>query len=461
MDLLAFLKSHENLGRVPENQLQWFIDHAEEHTYEMDEIIFRPDDEIVELQIVLEGVIRIYRVQNGQQRDFFRLERGSISGVLPYSRLKTTSAYSTAVEKSRVLGLHKSLFQEMIHENYELTEVFVHQMTSRVRSFTVRQQMDEKLISLGKLSAGLAHELNNPASAIVRSSQALKNHLKVLPENFKKVIKIKMGDDEVDAVNHILFSRINSKEGSQLSLMEKTELEDELEDWLEEHGVEEAYELTENLIEFGFETEDLDEILAYVPEQYFSPIIKWINDNLTTEKMVLEIEEASRRISHLVNSVKSFTYMDKDADKQEIDITEGIRNTVNILAHKLRKNNVTFKAEFPPDLPKVKAYPGELNQVWTNLFDNAIDAMEASGGSLIVGAKVEGRFMKVQITDNGTGIPEGILSQIFDPFFTTKDMGKGTGLGLDTVQKIISNHNGEVKVESKPGNTKFLVCLPI
>ncbi|MBX2842962.1 MAG: cyclic nucleotide-binding domain-containing protein [Flammeovirgaceae bacterium] len=463
MDLLSFLKFHEVLGTVPESQLQWFIDHAEEYTYEVDEIIFKPNDDVIELQIVLEGVIRVYRVQNGQQKDFFRMEKGSISGVLPYSRLKKASAYATAVEKSSVIGLNKSFFQEMIHENYELTEVFVHQMTSRVRSFTMRQQMDEKLISLGKLSAGLAHELNNPASAIVRSSQALKNHLKVLPGNFKKVIKIKMEDEEVDAVNNILFSRINSKGGSQISisLMEKTELEDELEDWLEEHGIDDAYELTENLIDFGFETEDLDEILEHVPENYFPPIMKWINDNLTTEKMVGEIEEASKRISHLVNSVKSFTYMDKDMDKQEIDISEGIRNTINILAHKLRKNNVTFIDEFSADLPKIKAFPGELNQVWTNLFDNAIDAMEAFGGNLKVGAKEEGGFIKVDILDNGTGIPEDVVSKIFDPFFTTKDMGKGTGLGLDMVQKIISNHNGEVKVESKPGNTKFMVCLPI
>ncbi|MEM1136664.1 MAG: ATP-binding protein [Bacteroidota bacterium] len=462
MDLLAELKLVEEFKPVPENQLQWLIDHCSCMSLEVGEFLFRPGTPIDSLFVVLKGQFIIKVTQNGQHRVISKIEKHDISGLLPYSRADKASGYAEAVKPAAVLVLYKDHFTEMIRNKHELTTVLVHNMSSRIRRFTKLEQQNDKIMALGKLSAGLAHELNNPSAAVVRSSRALAKHLRFLPEKFKSVIKIKATDEQVDLVNDIIFSKVG-KEPIDMSLIERSEKEDELLDWLDEHGVEDADEIAENLVDFVIEMEDLEKIRALVLEKDISPIMNWLNQVLTTEKLVSEIEEASQRINNLVSSIKSYTHMDQAPVKTPTDIHKGINNTLTMLNHKVKKAGIDVVKKFDQDIPHPEVLISEMNQVWTNLIDNAIDAMEASDErKLTLETIKDGRYVSVIISDTGSGIPIEIKDKIFDPFFTTKAVGKGTGMGLEMVQQIIKNqHNGVIYVDSVPKETTFRVCIPI
>lgn len=458
---LDTLRQNTAFEHVPTDQLQWLAEQSELRTLEPGDFIFQPDQAADHLYIILEGRIEVYFLQNNKQRHVGELEKHDLTGVLPYSRMTHARGCGKAIARTKLTALHRSRFEELICNHHELTAALVHQMTNRVRDFTSLQLQNEKLMALGKLSAGLAHELNNPASAIVRSSQALREHLQGVPEKFKQVIKIKFTDQMVDEVSNRLFEGINSYNPGGISLMERTELEDEIADWLEENGVEEGYELAELLIDFGFGVDDLEKIMERVTPAFFPPIISWMHNNMATEKLVREIAEASKRISELVTSVKGYTHMDRSTDRQAFDAHEGLRSTATMLKHKFKQNKVELVEEFEEGLPQLHGFPGELNQVYTNLMDNALDAMEENGGKLVLRTKSDGKFVRIFIQDNGGGIPEEDQRRIFEPFFTTKDMGKGTGMGLDIARKIVEKHGGIISLTSKPGETTFELHFPI
>jgi signal transduction histidine kinase len=373
-----------------------------------------------------------------------------------------SKVYVEATADSNVLLLPKEKFREMISQHFELTQALVHVMTNRVRTFTSLQQQNEKMMALGKLSAGLTHELNNPAAAIVRSSDTLMEHLRLQPDDFKEIMAIRMDKKEVDAVSLKLWEVLDRIEKPKLTLMERTELEDKITGWLDDHQVKRAAEIAENFLEDGFTPDDLRDFKTHIPAASLSPVFNWINSNLVTRKMVADINEASRRISDLVRSVKNFTHMDQGKGKELTDIRDGIRNTVTMLHYRFKKGNVILIEDYDENLPRICAMVGELNQVWTNLIDNALDAMEPAGrGQLTIHTQKEGDWARTSIVDNGPGIPAEIQTRIFDPFFTTKEIGKGTGLGLDVVCRIIRQHHGSIRVQSKPGETMFVICFPI
>jgi signal transduction histidine kinase len=460
MDALSALQNNPTLKEVPIEQLEWLLARGEVIEYGEGDTLFEPGALIEYMFINLKGVVQIYNFQAGQRRDVFVIEPNDITGALPYSRGRTANAFAAAIEPCIIFRLHRDLFPEMTRLHYELTSVLVHEMTDRVREMGKIQQLNEKMMSLGKLSAGLAHELNNPASAIVRSSSALKTHLAHTPDKFKKVMAIEATDRQVDEVNQVMFERIQAGQNHSFSLMERSKLEDELLDWLEDHGVGDAFDLAPVLMEFGFKPSHLEQLEQILQGKHLDPVIHWICNNLVTEKIVTEIQEASQRIGHLVDSIKSYTHMDRGNTKSLVHIEEGLRNTLVLLNHKLKEKNIELRFHIPEDLPEISIFVGELNQVWTNLIDNAIDAMSHSGVLEIV-CSVNHKWLKTSIIDNGTGIPPEIIETIFDPFVTTKEIGKGTGLGLDIVRKIISAHQGEITVQSKPGRTEFVVCLPL
>ncbi|MCE7991053.1 MAG: cyclic nucleotide-binding domain-containing protein [Roseivirga sp.] len=448
------------LAEVPRAQIEWVIERGELVELSAGEVFFKRGDPIDKLIIVLEGITAFRMVQNGEYKLLGQMKGGDISGALPYSRAQSSSAEGVVETDTKMFILKKGHFRDLICECHEFAEVLVHLMTDRVRDSTRRAQQNEKLMALGKISAGLAHELNNPASAIVRSSELLQKHLGTVPDDFKKVTSLKMTDAEVDFVNDLLYSKIQNGVDKAESLMERTTREDELTDWLEDNGFGDCYMLSETLAEYGFCARDLQSIADHVSAESFAPVLEWGESMLTTEKMVGEIREASDRISKLVTSVKSYSHMDRAGDQEPTNVHVGIHNTLTILNHKLKKNKVTLVEELATDLPEISAAPGELNQVWTNVIDNALDAME-DGGTLTVVTQKIGSNVNVQISDSGPGIPPEVQSRIFEPFFTTKDIGKGTGMGLEVVQKIVEAHKGTIKLTSEPGNTNFEFCFPI
>lgn len=456
----AFLKTFNSLKDVPEDQLQWFIDNSEHYVVKEGDYLFKEDDPIKGTHVLISGAFKVFFIQGSGIRELGIFDEKQITGYLPYSRGKIAGAMAQAVRDSEVLTYPIERTKELL-AHFELTQALVHVMTDRVRNFTQQIQQDEKMMALGKLSAGLAHELNNPAAAIVRGSDMLKKHLQLQPETFKKVMSIQMTPEEVDVVNGKMFEALAHPKPSY-GLMERTDKEDELTEWLDDKKIENSFEIAENFVEYGFTIELMEDFGSHIPANYLSPVFNWINNNLVTDKMVNDIQEASGRISELVKSVKNFTHMDRGTDMQYADVHAGIRNTLTMLNHKIKKNSIEVVENFDLGIPEVKAFIGELNQVWTNIIDNAIDALEETKDRrLEIATRKDGDFVEVRFIDNGPGIPPDIKSQIFDPFFTTKEIGKGTGLGLDVVKRIIDQHHGSIKVNSEPGKTEFIFCFPI
>ncbi|WP_346320085.1 ATP-binding protein [Chitinophaga sp. YIM B06452] len=455
------LQEFNILKDVPENQLQWLIEHCEREKRDEGEFIYKPDIPLRGIHFIIQGTIEFYRLQNGNKQVIAEIGSRQVTGLLPFSRANLSLGFTMCKTDVDMLVLPKPLIKTMVELHYELTQVLVMAMITRVRELTAAAQQNEKMMALGKLAAGLAHELNNPAAAIVRGSSTLKQHLQLFPETFKKLISVTMTEEQVNLVSSKMMEAIH-REKQHIGLMDRSAREDEISDWLYDHDVKDPCDIPENFTEFGIGIKDLDEFAAQIPAEYLQIVLIWINNNLTTERMVADIQEASQRISELVKSVKIFTHMDGGADKQYIDIHTGIRNTLVMMQHKLRKGNITVVEEFDETLPKVHALAGELNQVWTNLIDNSIDAMEPSGkGTITIRTERDKEFVKATVTDDGPGIPPEHLTRVFDPFFTTKEIGKGTGLGLDVVMMIIKQHHGTVKVASEPGRTEFTICFPI
>jgi signal transduction histidine kinase len=458
---VELLKSFEPLAGVPDDQLQWLLDVGECEEYTVGENIYEIGDTFPATNFLLYGKFNVYIQQGKQINEIGISEPGTISGYLPYSRGTTSIVRVTCVQDAIVLSVPVEDIKKATHLYFELTEALVHTMITRVRYATTRQQQYEKMFALGKLSAGLAHELNNPAAAIGRNASSLTELLKNIPKIFKQTAGLKLDNAQMEIFQERLHEIIDREQTEELSMLEKSSMEDELTDWLMDHQIDD-YTFAEILVDYGFTIADLDYLAEIPPEYALVPVFKWLSYHLTTSKIVKEIAEASSRISELVGAVKNFSHMDRGGDKQYINIHTGLESTLTMLNYKLKKASIEVVRDFATDLPLAKALAGELNQVWTNIIDNAIDAMATNGkGTLTINTKQERNSVVVTITDNGPGIPEEISSMIFDPFFTTKEIGKGTGLGLDVVMRIIDQHHGSVKLKSEPGNTSFIVCIPI
>lgn len=456
------LHTFEALSNVPDNQLQWLIEQSEHYVLKEGEFLGKPGDELIGTHFIISGKIELYRIQNNSKLVVSEIGKGAITGTLPFSRGKIAIAFVQCSEDTQLMTFPKDKLREMIGSHYELTQALVIVMTSRVKEFTELELQNEKMMALGKLSAGLAHELNNPAAAIVRGSISLKNHLQLQPEAFKHLISVRMESKDIDFVNGKMFASLNNSTRPVLTMMQRSEKEDEISDWLYEQNINDTSDMAENFVEFDFSISILEEIKSHIPSNDLEPILTWVNINFTTERMVADIQEASKRIADLVGSVKTFTHMDRGSNKEFVDIHSGIRNTLVMMNYKIKKAGITLIEEFDETIPPINAMVGELNQVWTNLIDNATDALEfQKNATLTIRTHQEKEFVKVSIIDNGPGMSAEIKSRIFDPFFTTKAIGKGTGLGLDVVCRIVKQHRGTIHVNSEPGKTEFLVCFPI
>jgi signal transduction histidine kinase len=378
--------------------------------------------------------------------------------MLPYSRLVSPPGNSVAQETTEILAVHRDHLRAMTLECHEITSILVHVMVDRARVFTSSDLHLEKMVSLGKLSAGLAHELNNPASAIERSAALLKSRLEESEQASRALGASRLTEAQLAAVDAARESCVATRVQSVLSPIERAEREEATADWLVDHGLDPA--TADDLAETEVTVEALDRLAAAVDGSVLDAVLRWNAASCSVRKLAVEIQDAATRISGLVTAIKGFTHMDKATVAEAVDLTHGLSNTVAVLRSKARAKSAAVSVDVEPGLPLVRGFAGELNQIWVNLIDNALDAV-ADSGRVEVHANREHQRVVVRVIDNGTGISAQIRERIFDPFFTTKPVGHGTGLGLDIVRRLVRHNDGEIAVESQPGRTEFRVVLPV
>lgn len=457
------LKKVVALSDLPDEHLQWMLDRCEYDEYEDGTQIVKYGEPIDWMWILLEGKALFYMDVNGKQVYYYAFENdnetGGIGGSLPYSRMKASPGYTYASGKVRFLRFHKKHFQELERLNPDFIQRLIGYMSDRARAFATMKLQHEKVNALGKLAAGIAHELNNPAAAISRIASELTKRLNHNYELTEKLLQCNMVPQHIDSIRILVEKKKKESEQKlKLSAMQLMEYEEGIEEWLANQGVTNK-EAAETFAEFRLTVEELEKIRNDVGKNAFPNVILWLENLLSSQKIIEDLNDASSHISTLVGAIKSHVHMDRTNDLQPTDIHKDIENALTLLGFKLREKNIEVKKKFCDDLPVVPAYIGELNQVWSNIIDNAIHAI-SENGELTIQTECNSKDIKVHMIDNGSGIPPEIVSRIFDPFFTTKNVGEGTGIGLDTVNRIIKHHNGEIKVNSVPGRTEFQICIP-
>ena len=451
------------LSDLPESDLEWLAQRCILHQDETGTVIFGQGDAIDELRIILSGRMDISRREGGRETAYVTVLAGEITGRFPYSRMQASAGIGRAALPLQSATLHRDHFADMHAGAPQLLERLISLMLDRTREFTRLDEQQEKLVSLGTMSAGLAHELNNPAAAAHRAAQTLLETLQSFDEHSSKILaevvfKTKpSGGDLFEPIYNAMTLTSPTE-----SVVEQSELEDDLGDFLEERGVAKPWDAAATLVSGGLTRGILEPFMADVTEAQTKNVLEWLPRDVEMRLLVGELLESTRRISELVGAMKAYSYMDQAQEKRPTDLKKGLYDTLTILKYKFKKKDLKLVKTIA-DLPLVPAYGAELNQVWTNLIDNAV-AAAPEGGTVTLATSLDasGGYACVEITDDGPGIPDEVQTRIFEPFFTTKGVGEGTGLGLDIVQRIVSRrHHGTVQVSSKPGETRFTVRLPL
>jgi signal transduction histidine kinase len=453
----AALNAIAAFQNLPTEVLAWLSEHGQLCRYTDGEVVVRAGEPATYMLGIVAGSLHYYRPESGQQGPAFRVEAGQVTGVLPYSRLQTSKGQGLAVGEATLYLLPRTEFPALEQVSPELVQRLVGIMSDRARDEVRAQERDDKLRALGKLSAGLAHELNNPAAAIARAADTLGGMLKDKPVLLKNLL---LACPPAEAVAALLSAGVLQTTAPPLSALARADCEDELADWLETQGCEDGYTLAPSLLDAGHTAATLAPLVEPLPAPARPPALAWLEGHLAVVRLTRDIHEASQRISTLVGNVKAYSHMDRAGGRESLAVTAGIDSTLNMFDFVLRQKNVRLSREYAPDAPQVVAEAGQLNQVWTNLIDNAIDALPASGGALTVRTVKQPGGVCVSIIDNGSGIAPDVLAHMFEPFYTTKPAGEGSGLGLDIARRIVQEHGGRLEARSEPGRTEFSVWLP-
>ncbi len=409
------------------------------------ETIIHEGSDSEEMYVVVEGQLVVTKMSGGKDVELARIGPGEVVGEIALLDEAPRTATVTTSLPTHAIRVPVSAFEDLLSDSRVVRRMF-RTVTSRLRGIEDTLRHEERMAALGKMAAQLMHELNNPAAAVARTTQELEK------------VQVEL-DEEASALLDLFAGRavdLDPGDSEPLSALERGDAEDSLAGWLEEQGVDRPWDITPSLVDAGWTMERLDAIVGDMPTDVRPHLIRWIGLRGAATQVVEELGIGARRIAELVRVVKEYSFVDR-APVLEVDVTTGIRDTLILLKHKLR--SVTVTVDLSDDLHHVVAPGRDLNQVWTNLIDNAADAM-SEGGELRISARNDGDDIVVEVADSGEGIDEEVAKRIFDPFFTTKEPGKGTGLGLHTVHTIIGRVGGEISVSSSPEGTTFEVRLP-
>jgi signal transduction histidine kinase len=453
LDQLSALPS---MASVPRAQLEWLVAHGRVLRFDAGDVMFSKSHPPPGMYVVLSGRFSITVERGGVTSVIRRFEAGGLAGHLPYSRMTAPPGDVVADEPVDMLLIASDDIGEMTARCYDFTALCVHEMVDRARAFKSDDLHREKMASLGRLSAGLAHELNNPSSAIVRSAKEMDACRQEVADAARALGAASLGGAQLEAVGALEAAAASA--GPPRSSLEQSDREDAIARWLDDHGVEASLALP--LAGTALELAALDRADGSLARDQLAAALRHVAANAAARQLTDEIAHAATRIHTLVAAVKKHTHMDRAPIVEAVHLHGHLTDTLTLVAGKARGKTVTLELQVEPDLPPVRGVVGELNEVWLNLVDNAIDAVRETG-RIAVTARRERDAVVVRVIDDGAGIAEGDRARVFEPFFTTKPVGQGAGLGLDVVQGIVRSHGGSVDLQSMPGRTEFRVSLPI
>jgi signal transduction histidine kinase len=442
---------------LSDDELQQLMDKAEPVSLKAGEPLMKQGEEGDSAFVVVSGGFEIQK-QSGQSLIKIDVRNeGDVLGEMALLSSAPRSATVIAVTDSETLCISKEVFENLLSTSSTAALAVLNWVMARLSQNEALLHQQERMAALGTLSAGLAHELNNPAAAAQRSASLLKESQARWLVLTHEIEAKAFSESQTEWLNEFMQSAAHRFESPvKLDALDKIDLVDQLQVWLEANGVESAWDLAPAMVNFGWDGDSLESLKE---STMFELSIQWLGAGCMMTDLLNEVQETTSRLSQIVKAMKAYTYLDQ-APLLEVDVHDGLENTLVIMQHKL-KQGVTVKREYTKDLPHIEAYASELNQVWTNIIDNAVDAMEGNG-QIILRTYQEDKNVIVEIMDNGPGIPKDVQSRIYEPFFTTKPPGKGTGLGLHISHDIIANrHHGQLLVDSKPGETRFKAVLPI
>lgn len=456
---IADLRSIDTFRDLPEPDLEWLAEHMTLMELDAGDVVFHAGEPADRMYVLFDGEVSGVSEGPGNDSRYYVSRSGRVTGMLPFSRLTHIPLTVRATMRSRGASLHKDHFSEMLARMPVLQERLVSVLADRIRETTRADNEREKLVALGRLSAGLAHELNNPAAALQRAAFALGEAVESFRTANLELGKLSIPTESRQFLTHLEYDWAkNSGPQNVLDSLERGEREEDFAAWMKKHDVNDPWSLAPALVDAGCTLGTLESVAAHIDRPFMTEVLTRLTASITISRLVEQIQGSTSRISELVKSVKEYSYMDQ-MPEQNVDIHDGIDNTLIMLKHQL-KNGIEVVRDYDRSIPKITVRGSELNQVWTNLITNAIDAMQGKG-KLEICTCGHGDTAVIEVIDNGPGIPPEIRERIFEPFFTTKPVNKGTGLGLDTVFRIVSRHHGNVRVDSQPGKTCFSVILPL